>query len=700
VTILAQTGSPADRAQSALPPYVGPLKDDPRQGIVRRMIQDAVQYVDESLSPQRVEATKYYKGEKFGTEMRGRSQYVSTDLRDTVNGIMPSLLRIFFGNGSRVVEIRPRNSTNEDLAKQQTDYLNLVICEDNPGFTEIQGGIKDAGVRKIGVFKWWWDNAIEKRVQSYTGVDSDQATMLLTDPNCTARVLKVTGDEQTGLAYDMLVTFTRSEGLAKFRAMPPEEFILSRGARSIDEAIFVGHRQELPIYKLIAMGYERSMCEHYAAMDAKLHDHPERLARRGDTSYGDEDELIRDPLTRVVPYCEGYCELEVWVQGADGTFTGTGEVLLHKVCTMGNAREIVAIEPCPEKPFTVICFDPEPHTIVGQGLDDYTKDIQFTKSHIMRKVLDSLNLSLDPRVEAVEGQVNLQDLLNPQIGGVVRVRQPGMMRELTHTFVGAEALPVLQGFDDIKESRTGQSKGAMGLDADALQSTTKIAAAGILTASQQRIELFARNIAEGLKALYKGLYRLQVRHQNKPRTVKLRGSWVTVDPRTWDMDCDVVVNVGLGSGTLADRIGYLKEVAMDQQTTLQTMGLVNPLVSLGQLRHTKARIVELLGEPDAAQFYKPVNDQEVEQMASQPPKPTGEELLAQTQMQAIQADMVNKQAEVQQKRQAMLLQDDRERDKLDAEILLEAAKIEAQYHMTIDTATIQAKVRAQRPSPA
>jgi hypothetical protein len=346
-------------------------------------------------------------------------------------------------------------------------------------------------------------------------------------------------------------------------------------------------------------------------------------------------------------------------------------------------------------PFAVFCPDPEPHTFFGLSVADQVMDIQLIKSNIQRNMLDSLALAIHPRVGVVEGQVNVDDVLNTEVGGVIRMRAPGMVQPFSMPFVGQQAFPMLDYMDGMKESRTGITKAAAGLAADSLQSSTRAAVAATVSAAQQRIELIARIFAEGgMKRLFTGLLKLAVQNQQAERMIRLRGQFVPVDPRSWDANMDVVVNIALGGGTEQDKIQVLTNILQKQEQILQLAGMNNPLVTLAQYRNTLAQIVSLAGYKDASQFFN--DPAQMPPMPPQPPKPSPEEMLAQAQMAAIQADIQKKAAELKLRREEMVRKDDLERDQMEADLVLKIAEMRAKYGAQVDVAAIRADMERDR----
>jgi len=326
---------------------------------------------------------------------------------------------------------------------------------------------------------------------------------------------------------------------------------------------------------------------------------------------------------------------------------------------------------------------------------DITRDLQEIKSEILRNTLDSLAQSIHPRTAVVEGQVNIDDVLNNETGAIIRMRAPGMVQPLTTPFVGQAAFPMMEYMDQIKEDRTGMSKAAMGLNADALQSSTKAAVNATISASQGRIELTARILAEGMKKLFKGILFLVTTHQDKERMVRLRNEWVAIDPRHWNAGMDASINIGLGNGDTNERLQALMMIMAKQEQILQQLGPQNPLVTPQQFSNTLRKIVELSGFKDASSFFQDIPADYVPP-APPAPKPSPEEILAQVQAESIKADIQKKAADLELERQQMIMDDDLKRDQMAQDLYLKKYEIELKYNSQISTAEINAAQNIDR----
>jgi hypothetical protein len=295
----------------------------------------------------------------------------------------------------------------------------------------------------------------------------------------------------------------------------------------------------------------------------------------------------------------------------------------------------------------------------------------------------------------VEGQASLEDVMNNEAGGVIRMRQPGAVVPFTLPFVGKEAFPMLGYMDEIRENRTGISKAADGLDPSALQSSTLMAVQQTIGAAQQRTEMIARLFAEGgMTRLYKGLLQLIIKHVDKPRMIRLRNGFVPISPDRWNANMDVVANVALGKGGDMERMGMLQQVAAKQEQIMQTMGPDNPLVDMNNYYATMVQLLEVAGFKDPQRFFKDPAQQP--QTPPEPPKPDINEQLIQVQMAEINANIQKKQAELELEREKMIREDDRRRDESEANLALKAAEIAARYGAQVNTAEIKANSERDR----
>ena len=685
-----------NQMMSALEEELSPdvMKDDELQGIVGKEIEDAIDYIDNWISPMRATATQYYRGDLFGNEEEGRSQVVSMDVRDTVQAIMPSLMRIFHGT-DRTVEFVPQGPEDVASAKQATDYANFIINRDNNGFLEMHSAFMDALVRKVGIIKVYWDDQTKFETYDMSGLDDASLNALMSDPDVEIEITASTPvgepmmDEMTGMImeppmeHSVRATYTHPDGRVKVEAVPPEEFLISREAKSVEQADYVAHRRIVTVSELVAMGYDFDEVSKLGSAHEDMSTNVERYTRN--KALSNEMNERNDPAMKKVLYVENYIKVD---------YDGDGIAELRKICTAGDGNKILMNEPCTMAPFATMCPDPEAHDFFGHSIAETVMDIQRIKSSIMRNTLDSLAMSIHPRIAVTEGMVNMDDVMSTEVGAIIRQRSAGQVQPLSMPFVGREAFPVLQYMDQVKEARTGISKASAGLDANALQSSTATAVAATVSAAQQHIELIARIFAEtGVKRMYQLVLHLITTHQDRERMVRLSNEFVPIDPRAFDSNMDVTINVALGRGSDTERMMMLRQIGEMQKEAMATMGPQNPLTDINKLSNTLKAMTELAGFKDTSQFW-------ADPAQFQPPpaqdKPDINEQLIQVQIQQIQADMQKKAAELQLGREKMIMDDDRKRDELEAELYVKAEEMQAKYGTQLNVAKIKSDMAIDR----
>lgn len=680
------------------------LTDQQKSAIVSLLVRDAEDFIDSMVAPEREEASRYYNGEPLGNEEDGRSQVVMTEVRDVVLSMMPSLLRVFLST-ENVVEYAPRRADAVESASQATDYVNYIFYNENDGAQVLYSLFEDGLVRKTGIAKWYPNVTETVTEERYSGISEEQLAYLeaqegleLTDldeilPEGFEETDPMTGEPIMRPA-EYNVTFKRTVIDKKFviEALPPEEFIISRSARNEDTAELIGHRKDKLVSDLVAEGYDLQEVLDHGSPRPLMDLNSESTARNPALQHRDNMDYTKlDPSMMTVKYFDVLVRMD-----ADGD----GIAELHRICAIGeDGSHILHDEIVAGVNYAIFCPAPKPHTAIGNSTADLVMDLQRITSNVVRNTLDSLGQTIHPRTVVIEGQVNLDDAMNTEMGGIIRARTPGAVMPLAQPFVGQQALPILSYLSEIRAQRTGISRATQGLDADVLQSTTKAAVTATVTAAEARLEMVARIFADGgMKRLFRGILKMVTQHQDKPRTVRLRGKWVDVNPAGWDADMDVITNVGLGMGDRAEKAAVLMATAASQKEILTTLGPTNPLVDLAQFRTTLGKLLELNGFKDTETYYKQVTPESMEQMAKAAAankKPDPAEILAKIEADKVAADIKINRAKLLLEERKIKLDDDRERDKNEVDAYLKAMELQAKGAQ-IDLSRMQALMDRQR----
>jgi hypothetical protein len=608
------------------------------KGILEAEIDNSIGYIETETTEDRRRALDYYLRNPYGNEVEGRSQIVTGEVAEAIDGALPQLIRVFTTTED-IVYFEPKSVNAEESAKQATDYCNWVFYRENEGLLILHNWFKDALLQKVGVVKSYWDAKEDVSKEKYQNLTEDELVLLLSDESLEIVKQDIemvpAGTDMMGMpimapSYSVTVKRINKYGCVKIENVPPEEFLISKAARTIEDAPFVAHRKLMQRSELIALGYDKGIVDALPSYD-DLTFSPERVARFDQGEQPDEAQSL-DPAMQTVEVYECYIRIDE---------DGDGIAELHRIVYCGS--EILEDEECDYIPFHSICPIPVPHKFFGQSLADRTMDIQLIKSTITRQSLDNLYLTNNNRVGAVDGQVNLDDLLNATPGGIVRLKNPNALVPLQVQSTFGQAMPMLEYMDQIQARRTGVSDAQQGLDPDILSNVTATAVAAMMKSNSGKLELIARVFAEtGVKSLFKGILHLLGKYQDKPKIVRMRGKYVQFDPRTWSNEYDVSINVGLGSGDRDQKLAMLQMILAKQEQVLTQFGPANPLVSVGQYRNTLARFIEAAGFKDAKAFMNEITPEMDAQLSQpKPPEPDAQaevaQMLAQVEREKTQA---------------------------------------------------------------
>jgi len=670
------------------------MEQNDLKSILQAEIDDAIGYIESETVEQRKQALEAYLRQPYGNEVEGKSQIVTGEVAEAIDGALPSLVRIFTGSDNIVV-FEPQGPQDEATAKQATDYCNWVFNKDNEGVAILHDWFKDALLQKNGIVKAFWEDKEDITKERYYDLSDDELAMLMSDesmeiveqdttefpifdPNG-APIIDPTGQPVMGATHNVVVQKKKKSGKVTIENVPPEEFLISKKARTIADSPFVAHRQMLTRSTLIAMGFNKEQVEGLQMDDALAYT-PERVAR---FSAGEQPYQVQtdDPSMQEIEVFECYIKTDINGKGIASltqVFYASNEILQDE-----KGKEM--IEEVDYVPFHSICPIPIPHKFFGNSLADRTTDIQLIKTTITRQMLDNLYLTNNARVVAVEGQVNLDDLLTSTAGGVIRAKSPNAVQQLVVQNVAQASFPMLQYLDTVQSKRTGVSDASQGLDPSILQNVTAAAVASMQQAGAGKIELMARIFAEtGVKSLFKGILHLLCKYQDKPRLVRMRGEFVEFDPRTWANQYDVSINVGLGAGNRQEQMAMLSMVLAKQEQLIAQYGPANPYVSPAQYRGTLGRMVEIAGFKDSSEFYKPITPEQDQMLSNPSPQqqqmpPEVQALMAKTQAE-IQASQAKAQADLQMQQAQMQadMQMAQQKAALDMQVLREkeAAKLQ------------------------
>ena len=629
---------------------------------IRQEISDSLGY-DGEISIQREKAIQYYYALPFGNEVDGRSQYVDSTVQDTVEWIKPSLMRVF-ASGDEMVKFSPHGPEDVQSAKQATDYVNYVFTKDNPGWEILYSWFHDALLQKNGIVKVWWDEYPERQREEYRRLTDMEYELLSADKN--VEIIEENEYYEEVTYHDVVLLRGSYNGKIKIENVPPDEFLISREAKGIQNARFVCHRVKKTVSQLREMypDDDFDVAELGGGYNEEVFN-AERMARyEFDDSFSWGDGLNENGEEALREYWlhESFIRTD---------YDDDGIAELRKVCTVGDY--IFSNEEIDKVPLISITPLKIPHKFFGLSVADLVMDLQLIKSTLMRNLMDNAYNQNFGRYAVLEGQANLDDLLTQRPGGVVRVKSPNAVMPLATPPLQPESFQMLGYLDEVREARTGVNKNTQGINADALTShTTATAVNAVMTNAQSRVELIARQFAEtGVKELMYCIYELLLKNQDKERVVMLRNEWVPVRPDMWNDQMDCTVSVALGNGSKDQQMGHLSQMLQFASQAMQG-GL--PIVTPENMYNIGAALIKAMG-------YQNVDDYLTKPPPPQPQQPNPEEQMAQMEMQLKQKELEIKAADVQVKMQK--IQQEAKKDAVDAQLKVAELALEKEQNRAV-----------------
>ncbi|MDX2143005.1 MAG: hypothetical protein SFV19_06600 [Rhodospirillaceae bacterium] len=608
------------------------MSEDQLERLLATEIEQALSFIHSSdlIAAQRERNYDYYRGVMDDVPAaRGRSRVTDRTLSAYINMMLPGLLRVFTA-GKDIALYEPTGLEDEALAKLVTRYVNdVVFRKDNRGEIILYQWAFDALVQKVGVLKVWWHEEHETKDDTLMGLTDEEFVLVV-------RVAEYRGDEiiahtahdatpaaaeqpnvmDSGVGgtdgagqvvplpqtHDITIRRKINKSRVRIENVPPEEFVINRDARTLEDATLVSHRTYRRAGELMAQGYPLALIDTLPTFSEH------RYIRRGD-----DDERQRgpaqakpvDPMMREIAVHEGIVRCDYDGKGVrEWFFVAAGGEGRVKVLTMEPyAHQVVFADFCP---------NPLPHMFWGRCPADDLAEIQKVNTVLIRQMLDNLYLSNTPQREVVQDLIVKPDqLMNMAPGAPILVKQAGAIREISVPFTAQAALTAIQYFEAVAETRTGISRQSAGLEPNTLANQSATAANIAYSASLGKIEMIARIWAHGgMRKLFRGILNILTRYQDFQRIVRMDGRAQAVDPQAWASftDMDVVVNTGLGTGARERDMMFLGNVLKEQKEILQSLGPANPIVGLKQYVTALHKTAEAAGITNPQAFFRDPGD--------------------------------------------------------------------------------------------
>jgi hypothetical protein len=642
-------------AQAPKNKQLKPLDPDQYQGLVTRECEQATDWIESNLSNIRQLTEAYYQGRTALSAEQGRSQVIVSTVRDTIHAVLPNIGRVFTQTDI-IAEFSSDDEEDEQICKEQTLFANGVFNKYG-GYKVLITATTNALKSRVGVARV---QLVRTPIGSHSltkMLDPDEMQELMFDVQSGDAIITEMSppmqDPETGqpMGQQAVITKTSYRNKWVLSTLAPESFIVDAEATCIEDARLVGIRQDMPIWEamdLLSLDYDDLVTMTTDDSSALQTERQNRLLF-DPTAYADSES--QDPTAKRILITE------IWLRcDADGD--GTIE-LRHLICG-GPTYQILVDEVVPFVPLAVFVTDLQPNVFFPISLAEDLIQDQDALTSITRSILDNVALVNQPRTVINENMVNLEDAKNTEIGAMIRAKAMGQIEELVTPFSAGQTLPVLEYLHQNSEARSGVTKLSQGIDPNALQATSRIAANAAVMGGDARIEMMARNIGEtGLKDLFLVILRTAMYELKGKQSVKTPTGYKEINPSMWHDQISVNINVGLGNGRIEEKQITLQAVAGAQQEIIKTLGPANPLCGWENLRNTYKQILRLSGIKNVGDFFPFVDPQAVQQLdqeqkaaaAQQNQTPPPPDLVGAAKVKA-QSDMMINTSKIQAQQQA------------------------------------------------
>lgn len=585
---------------------------------VERSIRESVGYFDSQMSRERQKVLDYFNGQLPKPFHSGNSKYVSMDVYDTIESAKAMLLETF-ASGSQIADFTPQGPEDVEAARIATLYTEYVIFRQNNGYQIFSDTITDGLLARAGIAKVYWDKRESRTEEEFEDITVDQFDALLAQPD--VEIDEYEQDEETGLISGSIYRVS-DESQVAINPIPPEEFLISPRAKSLESALFCAHRVRKTKSDLIKEGYDPNIVDKLPIDEDRVYMQEENARfSEMDISSTFAREEYQAQVQKVTVY-ECYVELDI---------EGTGKTRLYKIVTAG--KYVLDKEEVERRPFLVYVPLPIPHSFYGSNFASKVIPIQNARTVLMRGILDHTVITNNPRYQVVKGAlVNPRELLDNRIGGVVNVTRPDGIMPLQQASLNPFVFQTIQLLDEDKEDTTGISRLSQGLNKDAISSqNSQGLVENLVTLSQQRQKIVARNFAQNfLIPLYLEVYRLVIENEDRNKIIELAGNWVEVTPKQWRERRDISVALKLGYGEQEKEAA--KYLAIHQMLTADPA--MQPLYTLKNRYNNVRNFLEHSG-------IKAINDTLTPPEQVPPPQPDPQQVM--------QMEMAKKQMELQER---------------------------------------------------
>jgi len=515
------------------------------------------------IDANRQRALATYLGQPDGNEVEGRSTITSTDVADAIEWIMPEIVKAFTQN-NEVVTFDPVSSDDELQAELESQYVYDILMKDNEGFLILHQFIKDALMQKNGFIKVFYEKYTEDVFESYTGLTELELNMVLANPEFESVQLTEYQDEESGIPlFDIKIKKEIDESKICVVSVPPEEFRVNRMHNSIDlsTARFTSHVLLKTAGEIIEMGHDKEFVDSLPSSQVYEDDREYRFYMQDETAYPNRD-INTDPSLRTIEVSECYMHMDL-------NEDGVAELVKVTVTGGDNPDHILNVEEVDQIPFISATAILMSHKLFGLSIYDRLKQIQEQKTTLWRNIFDNMYLQNNQRVIAVDGQVNLDDLMVSRPGGVVRAKRADAVVPFPTPPLNGDAYRMMDYLDQVRTARSGVSPEGPVTDNMIGDRVGSEGVEKMLSQKEELVGLMVRVFAEtGIKPLCRMIRDQAIKHQDVIKDYRFRGQWIPVDPSSWRKRKHTTVRVGTGSGNRKEQMSAVSQLMLIQEKML------------------------------------------------------------------------------------------------------------------------------------
>lgn len=689
------TGFDDDRKDDKAKRSLGaPMDERTLLAILRAEEVDSSSYYTSELAKEQADALDRYFAKPYGDEVEGRSKIRTHDIEDTINWMMPDLMRVFMASDD-LVSVESRSPQDEENTQDVADCLSHVFWSENDGDTILHDFAFDGLLQKIGVASVRWEDPQPGVPQELKGVPVEQIQEYMNDPE-----YEILEAEEEGIpgTFEIKIQRTPLCGRVLIENVPPEEFRISRRARDVKTAMYHAREQEVFVTDLIREFPDsaRDLDPEYVGETARTveaESDPRTLARFQQESVSNNRETSNHDKRKKVRLYTEYLRVD---------YDNDGVVELRQVKRVGDT--ILENERVEKSEFVTWSPIRVAHKLVGRSVADTIVDIQKIRTVVTRRTLDALDQALLPRVAYDKTGMDPEDidaLIDAEVGSTVGVAgdpRTKLMPLITPDLT-ASGYQTLEYWDQKSEQASGVTRHAQGLSPEAITKT----ASGIdmlQAAANDRIELVARWLAHGVEQMLQRALELLCSYQDQPKWVRIKGRPVQMDPRRWSDSLAVKVHVAMSAANRQTMLANLAMIAQKQEQVIMQAGMGNPLCGVKELGHTYGRMLETMGFRDTTRFFKDTSQLTPEQLTPPPQEdPKTVEVKAKAELEKAKLEMQQQsdasRMQMEQQKTGAELQMKREASQLDAQLKQQAEQVRADLEMRKQEMEAQIAVRRQ-----